>query len=164
MRILLLMATASLTIVSGGCEKLPDESASASKAGAPPPLVRGTPINNPAAVPVAETRGAEPAATGKPAGSASLPVPQKPKSAASPVGRPDPDHGGYLLVQFEDLAGYDYNDLERAATSQPDGPEGAGGTVGTPAAPQTNAQIPARIMALNGRPVTLQGFMVPLEF
>jgi len=108
-----------------------------------------------------------------PASGSSTANPPIPKMAApkadpsKPIGTPDADKPDYLAVTFNELASYDYDPFTALEELNKAGEPTATGAKPDPAKPDApkpmSKQIPERIRNLNGKKVTVQGFMVPLE-
>jgi hypothetical protein len=169
-----------------GCS---DQPTGQSGVAAPSP-VRGTPFRKPAAdasaAPEDDAR-AEPSPDAEPE-SPKPDITPAPVSPAPPAvsaetklpGSPDKDKPEYLRVSFNELASFDYDAFEAdvpqegpgeggatvastAAAANPPEVNGAQPTAGSARRSGLNWQIPEPILALNGRKVVVQGFMVPIE-
>jgi hypothetical protein len=115
----------------------------------PAPITRGGPVSA-AAPPQTTPAGPKAAST---AGSNPAPASAPTTNSAPPkLATDDSDmRGGYLNVSFERLASYEFEVSDRPVTNQ------------TAAVDESEKQIPAAIKGLNGKKVSLTGFMLPLR-
>ncbi|GMU84705.1 MAG: hypothetical protein AMXMBFR47_45740 [Planctomycetota bacterium] len=92
------------------------------------------------------------AAAATPAGTGQKQLP------SGPLGKPDPDRPDHLRLIFNELASFDYDPFEVGVPSLGSSePQPAGEKL------EKNAQIPKQILELNGKKVSVAGFMVPIE-
>lgn len=82
-----------------------------------------------------------------------------------PLGKPDKAKPDYLRISFNELSAFDYDPFEVEIPQSDGGEDGSGAATGAGVAGPTRliAQIPESILALNGKNVVVQGFMVPIE-
>lgn len=136
------------TAGGGGVPTLPPDEPARPVTGSTPPVANAASSAEPASRTPARIESPTPSAPSK-VGDA---------KGEAPLGNPDPDRPEYLRLAFNDLAGFDYDPFEAGVPS-------LGAT--EPAEPvkplAKNAQIPARILALNGKKAAVAGFMVPIE-
>ncbi|MFN0137086.1 MAG: DUF3299 domain-containing protein [Phycisphaerae bacterium] len=88
------------------------------------------------------------------------PVPLDP---TKPVGRPDSDKPDFLDLSFNELASFEYDQFDAVEELNRKGEPSATATGKTDGPKPISSQIPEKIRELNGKKITVQGFMIPLE-
>lgn len=113
------------------------------------PTIAASPNASPTAMPTATP---QPAAGG--------PV-LKPGAKTGPLGAPDPIRQGYTRVSFNELACFEYDPFDAGVPMHSE--SGEISTTATVNKPTEKDRIPANILALNGKKLAVQGFMMPIE-
>lgn len=85
----------------------------------------------------------------------------KPGAKTGPLGAPDPVRQGYTRVSFNELASFEYDPFDAGVPMHGATPDEAAAAIVT--APQDAERIPANVLALGGKKIALQGFMMPIE-
>lgn len=85
----------------------------------------------------------------------------KPGAKTGPLGAPDPIRQGYTRVTFNELACFEYDPFDAGVPMHAASPEEAASPTLTKA--NDTDRIPANVLALNGKKLGVQGFMMPIE-
>lgn len=92
------------------------------------------------------------------AASATPPAAGQKQLPSGPLGKPDPDRPDHLRLIFNEIASFDYDPFEVGVPSL-----GSSEHASPDEKREKNAQIPKQILELNGKKVSVAGFMVPIE-
>ena len=93
-----------------------------------------------------------------PPGGVAWPPPDAPGAEPAedkPLGVPDRDRAGFLSITFNDVTRFKWEFIGIAET--------LGGEKRDKVTDKTREQIPARLRELNGKPVSITGFMMPIQ-